>query len=229
MKESEDDNEILGQFGLPKRGNNANEHDLKRILFSNDLRVSTTDFPHKKYHTWMSFSNMRGMYQIDHFLTSNSIRKRITDAKRVESRVDSDHSAIKLKLCLKVKSQCKKKYKAPKKIAPDWDLLKDPKNVHAFRAEVDRLLAKMQRKTVKSLNSAITEAAKATIPRCSRNQGDWFIMSEKLLCAAIKARNKAFSELSTDPSNTTKQDHLRKTRKTAKCIVKLAKAKNQGQ
>jgi exonuclease III len=225
--ESEDDNEILGRFGLQKRGNNANEHDLKKILFSNDLRVSTTDFPHKKYQTWTSFGNMRGLYQIDHFITSNAIRARITDARRVETGVDSDHSAIKLKLRLVVSSKCKKKSKAPKKIIPDWDLLKQPKKELAFQAEVDRLLAKTQRKNVKSLNSAIMEAAKATIPRCSRNRKDWFKMSQKILFAAIQARNKTFSELSSDPTNAAKQDHLRKTRKTVKYIVKLAKAKNQ--
>jgi hypothetical protein len=30
-RESKDDNKILECFGLPKRGNNANKHDLKRI------------------------------------------------------------------------------------------------------------------------------------------------------------------------------------------------------
>jgi hypothetical protein len=54
-------------------------------------------------------------------------------------------------------------------------------------------------------------------------------MSKRILFAAIRARNKAFSKLSTDPANAPKQEHLRKTRNTVKCIVKLAKAKNQVQ
>jgi hypothetical protein len=78
---------------------------------------------------------MRGLYLIDHFIMSNSIRARITDAKRVETGVDSDHSAIKLKMHLKVSLKCKKKYKAPRKIVPDWDLLQQPKNALTFQAE----------------------------------------------------------------------------------------------
>jgi cell division septum initiation protein DivIVA len=85
------------------------------------------------------------------------------------------------------------------------------------------------RKNVKSLNSAITEAAKATIPRCSRNREDWFKLSEKVLFASINARNKAFSKLSTDPANATRQKQLRKARLAMKCIVRLAKAKHQEQ
>jgi hypothetical protein len=54
-------------------------------------------------------------------------------------------------------------------------------------------------------------------------------MSEKIPFAAIQARNKASSKLSIDPNNATKQEHLRKTRKTVKYIVKLVKAKNQEQ
>jgi hypothetical protein len=150
---------MLGRFGLPKRGSNGNEHDLKRILDYHDPRVSTTCSSHPE-NTYTSFSNMKGLYQIDHFITSNSIWPRITETKRVETGVDLAHSANKLKMCLKVSLKCQKKYKAPRKIIPDWDLLKDSKIALAFRAEVDRrLLVKEQRKTVKSLNSTITRRA----------------------------------------------------------------------
>jgi hypothetical protein len=71
----------------------------------------------------------------------------------------------------------------------------------AFQAEVNRLLAKTQRRNVKFLNSTITEVAKATIPCCSCNHEDWFKMSKKILFVAIQARKKAFSKLSTDPPN----------------------------
>jgi exonuclease III len=125
---SEDDNRILGHFQLQKQGDNVNEHDLNKIIFSKDLRLSMTDFPHKKYQTWTSFGNMRCLSQIDHFITSNSLWARITDAKRVGTGVDSDHSARNLKLRLVVSSKCKKKSKASQKIIPDWDLLKQPKN-----------------------------------------------------------------------------------------------------
>jgi hypothetical protein len=73
------------------------------------------------------------------------------------------------------------------------------------------------------------EVAKAMVPRCSCNHKDWFKMSQKILFAAIQARNKAFSELSSNLTNATKQDHLWKTRKTVKCIIKLGKDKNQEQ
>jgi hypothetical protein len=150
---------------------------------------------------------MRGLYQIDHFITSNSIGARIMDTKRVEKGEDSDHSTIKLKLCIKVSLEYKKKYKVPRKTVPDWDLLKEPKHVLAFQIEIDRLLAKMHRKT---LNSAIMEAAKATIPCCICNREDWFKMSKTKLAAAILARTKAFSKLSINPTNATRQAHLQK-------------------
>jgi hypothetical protein len=124
-KESEDeDNKILGRFRLPKRGNTANKHDLKRLLSSHGLRISATDFPQKKYHTWTSFSNMRGLYQIDqHFLMSPHVKfhpGKNHGCKGVETgRFHPDHSTIKLKLCLKVSLKCKKKYKPPRKIGPD--------------------------------------------------------------------------------------------------------------
>jgi hypothetical protein len=91
------------------------------------------------------------------------------DAKRVKTGVNSDHSAIKLKLRLKVSLKCKKKqkHKAPRKIVPDWDLLKQPENALGLQTEVGRLLTKTQRKDVKSFNNAIAKAGKATVPRCS--------------------------------------------------------------
>jgi hypothetical protein len=122
---------------------------------------------------------------------SNSVRARVTNAKIVKTGVDSNHSTIKLKLCLKVSLKCKKKHRTSRKIVPDWDRLKkQPDNVLAFQAEVNRLLAKMRRKTFKYLNSAIMEAGKATVPRCSRNRQDWYKASKKLLFAAIQARTK---------------------------------------
>jgi hypothetical protein len=199
------------------------------VLYTHNLRISTTDFPHRKYHTWTSFANINGLYQIELCIRSNSIRSRVTDARTVETGVDSDHFAIKLKLRLKVSLKSKKKYKMPRKIVPDWDLLKEPENVHAFQLEVDRLLAKTLRKNVKSLNDTITEAAKATIPRCSRNREDWFKLSKKILFAAINARNKAFSKLSMDPANATRQEQLRRARKALQYIVRLAKARHQEQ
>jgi hypothetical protein len=49
------------------------------------------------------------------------------------------------------------------------------------------------------------ETGKSTVPRCSRNREDWFKAKEKLLFAAIQARNKAFSELSTHSTNAAKK------------------------
>jgi hypothetical protein len=72
---------------------------------------------------------MNSLYQIDHFITTNLIRTRITNARRVETGVDSDHAAIKLKLRLKVSLPSKNKYKMPRKIVPDWDLLKEPDKI----------------------------------------------------------------------------------------------------
>jgi hypothetical protein len=114
-------------------------------------------------------------------------------------------------------------------IVPDWDLLKEPRNALAFQNEVNRLFTKAVRKNVKSLNDAIIEAAKATIPCCSRNHKDWFKLSKIILFAAINARNKAFSKLSTDPMNVTRQKDLQKARRTVKYIVRLAKARHQEQ
>lgn len=106
IAENDDERLYCGKFGDPYRRDNQTDQLFRSTIQLHDLRVSASDFKHKRYHTWYS-TGLGLEAQIDHLLVSRKKRRDVHDAKRAGNGAESDHAAMKLKLWIQPKRDCR--------------------------------------------------------------------------------------------------------------------------
>ena len=146
------------------------------------------------------------MLSHDYILTSNERRKNVMDAKRVNFGLDSDHTAIKLKLRFvlnKSKRKFMQKKQNNKKIKINWKVLQCHEKTKLFSELVDKSLE--EQLAVPSLytkaeivKTAILQAAKDICIFQDRPRDDWFSFKNENLTEKIATRNKYFIKWSKD-------------------------------
>lgn len=138
------------------------------------------------------------------------------DARRTSIGVESDHSAIKLKMRFvlnKSKRKFEKKKEYKKRI--DWSKLACQETAQMFANKVDEIRSSKNTTTSKteSITNTILEAAQITCTIQERPRDDWFSKSKEILLENISQRNYAYKKWSKEQNelNKIKCQHTRAT------------------
>ena len=225
IAKDDDDSRILGNFGVPTQKDGQCENNTFTFLHAHGLKSMNTCFEHNRYDTW-THNSWGSRHQLDHwFVQSDGIRY-VTDAKRWDYGIDSDHAPVKLTLRLPGRIIRPKKVKKQKKLK--WDFLSKPERRVDFTKQVDALIAESQSDSPLSLTnliSIIKEAGeKSQDEDNTRKRKDWFSENHDALFEKINSRNEAFENWSKDPKSTEKREHLRQSRRELRYLIKKCKA-----
>jgi hypothetical protein len=100
IAENSEETKYMGQFannGRSKPG--VGENRLRELLLSLDLRAANTDFKHKEYDTWTSFTSADASAQTDYFFIKNTkrMKRAVLDAKTLH-KVGIDAAMMSMRL-----------------------------------------------------------------------------------------------------------------------------------
>ena len=194
---------IIGKHSAPSQRPNCITPDLLNILRANDLLAPTTYFRHKSYSTTHAGNGFASEpRQIDYFFASQNLKKVILDARSIGNGVDSDHTALKLKLGIPFKKFRVNREPRRFKAKLNWRLLAtDERKASAFTSKVDEILP--PNSDITEFNSTLLAAAHSTIATKSRKRPDWWSGSERKLQTAIAIRNNDFEIWKNDQTDDT--------------------------
>ena len=220
IRQHDTDKPILGPYGLP-RLNNRGERVLD-LARTRQLRVATMYFIKKSYDTHINSRNgQRAPFQIDHFLCSQSLGARLTNAGKFNppGGVISDHNAI--ILSIRTHRRHKRNHanvpaeericRPPRPAPKDWSALhRDPAVKSKFNLRVDTELRRTTERnpdeplTPTDFSEALNTAATETLPEKEQTESNWFADAEETLGPLRDAARSAHQRFRKTPGEQTR-------------------------
>jgi len=223
-REGLDRDRAMGPHGISYV--NAAGKSLLQILGMNGLCAPTSYFQKKGYTTWIHPAR-KSHYQLDYFFVKQRDLKRVRDARCWNHGVDSDHSAILLKLEI---ANSFSGPRAPRTARVDRGMLQDPIVRQAWREAVSKNVELLQgaqsrdgtpATALQVLEGAMTLAANEVLMSDGRRRPGWFLAARDKLQPCIEIRNAATVSYFNNPASETK-DNLKAARKKVKRAVQSA-------
>lgn len=216
---------IIGKHSIhPETSNNGTR--MIELAAANNLKISSTYFPHKNIHkqTWKS-PDGRTSNQIDHVLASAKHVKSITDIKSCRgANIDSDHYLVKINIRYKVSRSFNKERNIPSK---KWntDSLKIEEKSQEYQSELDSRLSVETNNPEENIDTkweniktVMVEAGEKSIGYTKNNKKEhWFDQECRLL---IEKRNEVRERNLQRPTRTSEQEYKAIKKQTNRLLRK---------
>ena len=184
------------------------------------MKVATTCFQKKSYSTWIHPRSEKP-HQIDHFIVSNDMFHRVTDAGVTSPLLDSDHRAI--SMTLRVMKRLKKKCQPRQRMKNlDYSVLSDPNQSKRFCQQVSSKISVPSQVTYTELSEAVKTVSLEILSTKKRAQPGWFQAKAERLKTLIRNRNQAMKDVF-DRRTRSCTEKLKSARQKLKSEIKSAK------